>query len=53
MTVRRTGRSPRRALSMTRASPNPRTSSTATVTTVMNTVTPNEIHQTESVRITP
>ena len=53
MTVRRTGRSPRSALSITSASPKPRTSSTATVTTVMKTVTPNEVHQTESVRMTP
>ena len=53
MTVRRTGRIARSALSITSASPKPSTSSTATVTTVMKTVTPNEVHQTESVRMTP
>jgi hypothetical protein len=40
----RTAPRPTRAQRMIRASPMPRTSSTATDTTEMNTVTPNAVH---------
>ena len=41
---------PRRILYMTQAKPKPRTSSTATLTTVMITVVETSLHQTGSVR---
>ena len=50
--ARRMGRRARSALTITRARPKPRTSSTATVTRVMNAVTPMACHHRESVRIT-
>ncbi len=51
--ARRVGRRDRRAFAITRASPKPSTSSTATVTTVMKTVTPSACHHSPSVRMTP
>ena len=53
MAARRIGRSDFSALAITSASAKPRTSSTATVTTVMNTVTASACHHSASVRITP
>jgi hypothetical protein len=50
--ARRTGRIAWSAFIITRARAKPSTSSTATVTTVMNTVTANEIHQIWSVSTT-
>src|SRR3954471_19463168 len=53
MAARRTGRSDCRAFDITSASAKPRTSSTTTVTTVMNTVTATACHHSASVRMTP
>src|SRR4051794_25078620 len=50
--ARRTGRIDASALDMTRAREKPRTSSTATVTTVMNTVTSTACHHNASLRMT-
>ena len=52
MAARSTGRSDESAFAITMASAKPRTSSTATVTTVMKTVTRMDCHHSESVRIT-
>ncbi len=51
--ARRIGRIARSALTMTRASAKPSTSSTATVTRVSSSVTPSAVHQIWSVRTTP
>src|SRR3954469_15229603 len=52
MAARTTGRIEDSILAMTMARAKPRTSSTTTVTTVMNSVTPSACHHSESVRMT-
>jgi hypothetical protein len=52
MAARTTGRIELSAFAITMASPKPRTSSTDTVTTVMNRVTAIDCHHRESVRMT-
>ena len=52
MAARITGRIDDSALTITRASAKPSTSSTATVMTVMSTVTPIAVHHSWSVRMT-
>ena len=53
MAARTTGRIALSAFIITRARAKPRTSSTATVTTVMNSVTAIDVHHSWSERITP